>query len=280
VKIAFIGTGKFGLAIASSLLEQGFDLYLLNINGHGLERSRRFCESHPTVGFSHTLHPETSVILSSLPDGPALLEAIKVTLSSPGPELWLDLSTAAPKEAEKAFAVCEKMQCKFVDAPVSGSIVQARQGKLACFLGTLESDSPHLKQIVSAIAGEKAFYFSSCGKGYGAKSVNQYIHISNLIVLSEGFHFASSQHLDSSLLLRALKESSSSSQMMLRFGDDLIDGAHEPHFTVRQALKDLKIVRSITSPTPPGLEMAISKLEQAESAGLGERNFSAVHLVR
>jgi 3-hydroxyisobutyrate dehydrogenase-like beta-hydroxyacid dehydrogenase len=278
MKIGFLGLGKMGLPIARNLLKHGHQIFPIVSGAHNQSGAEQMQHAGGQTAREDVTGCEA--VISCLPKAEDVAAAMTRFLSEKkGVKVWLDLTTGSPQAAEELSSLCAKHDIHFTDCPVSGSTEMAENGALTCFAGAVRGTSEILDRLLFEIGGEKVFYFAGVGRGYAAKLVNQYIHILNLAVLSEAFKSARDSGIDLEQLLAALNTASSGSQMMTRFGPALVSGKHEPTFSLKHALKDLKIIAASPQPLGPLLGEGIKLFEMAAQAGHSEKNFSSVHLL-
>ena len=134
MKIAILGTGKMGAAMARRLHGQGFDLRLWN-------RTRQRAEQ---LGFGEVVDTpaeaagDAEVVISMLTDDRAVREAYlgpHGALEAPGSRTYVDSSTVDPKTHQQLARVVEQGGSGFIEAPVLGSVPAVEAGKLFIMVG-------------------------------------------------------------------------------------------------------------------------------------------------
>src|SRR2546428_8167384 len=127
MKVAILGTGKMGGAMARRLHHQGFGLHLWN-------RTRKRAEQLG-VGEVFDTPAEASrdadVVISMLTDPPAVRHAYlgpHGALEAEGPRIYVDSSTVDPKTHEALARVIEQRGSSFLESPVLGSVPAVEAG--------------------------------------------------------------------------------------------------------------------------------------------------------
>jgi 3-hydroxyisobutyrate dehydrogenase len=150
VRVALLGTGKMGSAIAARLVSAGFDLTVWN-------RTRARGEA---IGLGRVADTPASasrdadVVISSL-TGPDALRATYLgedgAVGAATSQLYIDMSTAGPEvEAELASAM-QPTGARFVDAPILGSPAVVAVGQAAVLVGGEMADVERARRVLSAI---------------------------------------------------------------------------------------------------------------------------------
>jgi len=143
MKIAILGTGKMGAAMARRLHGQGFDLRLWN-------RTRQRAEQ---LGFGEVVDTpaeaahDAEVVMSMLTDDRAVREAYlgqHGALEAPGSRIYVDSSTVDPKTHQQLARVVAQGGSSFIEAPVLGSVPAVEAGKLLIMVG---GEPPAFEQV-------------------------------------------------------------------------------------------------------------------------------------
>ncbi len=150
MKIAILGTGKMGAAMARRLHGQGFDLRLWN-------RTRQRAEQ---LGFGEVVDTpaeaagDAEVVISMLTDDRAVREAYlgpHGALEAPGSRTYVDSSTVDPKTHEALVRVVEQRGSSFIEAPVLGSVPAVEAGKLFIMVGGEPAAFEQVRAMLQAL---------------------------------------------------------------------------------------------------------------------------------
>src|SRR5437763_8342293 len=127
MKVAILGTGRMGGAMARRLHQQGFELRLWN-------RTRKRAEQ---LGIGEVFDTpaeasrDADVVISMLTDPPAVRQAYLApdgALEAEGPRSFVDSRTVDPKTHQALARVVEHRGSSVIEAPVVGSIRPVRAG--------------------------------------------------------------------------------------------------------------------------------------------------------
>ena len=150
MKVAILGTGRMGGAMARRLHQQGFELRLWN-------RTRKRAEQLG-IGEVFDTPAEASraadVVISMLTDPPAVRQAYlgpDGALEAEGPRIYVDSSTVDPKTHEALARVVEQRGSSLLEAPVLGSVPAVEAGKLLIMVGGEPAAFERLRAVLEAL---------------------------------------------------------------------------------------------------------------------------------
>ena len=153
MKVAILGTGRMGGAMARRLHQQGFDLRLWN-------RTRKRAEQLG-IGEVFDTPAEASraadVVISMLTDTPAVRQAYlgpDGALEAEGTRIYVDSSTVDPKTHQALARVVEQRGSSFIEAPVVGSIPAVEAGKLLIMVGGERATFERLRAVLAGLSAE------------------------------------------------------------------------------------------------------------------------------
>jgi 3-hydroxyisobutyrate dehydrogenase-like beta-hydroxyacid dehydrogenase len=265
-RIEVRGLGKMGRPIVERLLEVGHDV-LLRDDGH----ARGATSELIAIGATRAETASPDVLLLCLPHGKAVLEVLERHPHLPA--LVVDLTSSTRDEAIGAHRWVERRGGTYIDCPISGSSIQARDGLLTAFAGAPDGH-PILEGLRRLRLFDAIIAAGSTGSGMALKLVNQAIHLSNLCALVEGERLVRAFGLDPAVALRGLAAASANSVMLSRFGRAVFEGEPSTQFKAALAIKDLRNVASsfaATGASYNGLPLLGIALEMLQTSleGLG-----------
>lgn len=143
MRVAFLGLGRMGVAMASHVAAAGHDLTVWNRTpGKAGELQDR---SRPTIAEAVD-GAEVVVLMLFGPD--AVREVLaEVVRHAPG-ALVVDSSTVGPEAAREFEKTCAAAGLRYVDAPVAGSVKPATDGTLGVFAGGSDDDYAHAEPLL------------------------------------------------------------------------------------------------------------------------------------
>src|ERR1017187_2959108 len=204
MKIAFIGLGIMGRHMAGNLLEGGHALYLHDLKSapqNLLENGGHACRSNKEEaaqeGVYITMVPDTHDVEAAIfgPDGVARGLA-------PGKTV-VDMSSISPIATKDFARRINELGCDYVDAPVSGGEVGAKQATLTIMVGGSEKAFARVKSLFE-LMGKNITLVGGNGDGQTAKVANQIIVALTIEAVGEALLFASKAGADPAMVRKAL----------------------------------------------------------------------------
>ena len=244
MKIGFIGLGIMGRPMALNLKNAGHELIVP-------ERSSLTGEIRAAamvVATPRAVAANAEVLILMLPDTPDV-EAVLF-----GPDgaaeglqkgtLVIDMSSISPIET-KAFArKVNAKGCDYLDAPVSGGEVGAKQGTLTIMVGGPDAAFARAKPLFDLLGKTITHVGSENGTGQICKVANQIIVALNIQAVSEALVFASKAGADPAKVRSALTGGFASSRILEVHAERMINGTFNPGFKIKLHQKDLNLALS------------------------------------
>lgn len=256
-RVGFIGTGLMGAPMVVRLIEAGYSVQVWNRTRDKLapllERGAAAAESPAALARA------SDIILMCVTDQRAAEEVLfgtsGVAEGGSAGKLVVDFSSIAP-ESTRAFAARLERQCAMglIDAPVSGGVAGAQQGKLVVMAG---GKAEHLEraQPVLQVVAQRVTRMGESGAGQVTKLCNQVIVGCLFPVIAEAVRLAEAAGVDARMLPEALKGGFADSLPLQVFGPRMAqrDFAN-PSGTAYTLLKDLEnaaaVARGVDVPLP------------------------------
>lgn len=198
--------------------------------------------------------------------------------SPPGERIIIDTTTGDPASTERIAAELHRRGVTYLDATISGSSAQLREGRAALMVGGELQAFTDCGDIFRCLGGS-VFHTGPVGTGAKMKLVTNLVLGLNRAALAEGLALADSMGLDLEMTLAVMRGSAAYSKIMDSKGERMIRGDFVPEARLSQHLKDVRLI--IASGQQAGLPMPLSiahraVLEAAESAGCGELDNSSI----
>jgi len=247
-KIAFIGLGVMGAAMAGHLIRAGHRLTIYN---RTMAKAEAWLNNHP----DWLDEAQLAISPASAAKGQDIVFAcvgndddLRAITSGPNGAfetmekgaIFVDHTTASAEVARELFAHAGTLGFDFIDAPVSGGQAGAEKGKLTVMCGGVETAFERVREVISTYA-ISVRYLGASGAGQLCKMVNQ-ICIAGLVqALSEGLAFGKRAGLDMQTVLETISKGAAGSWQMDNRGTSMIEGQFDFGFAVDWMRKDLAI---------------------------------------
>ena len=282
--LGFIGIGIMGEAMVLRLLDQGFAVTVWNLTpdryARVLPAGARRADSPAAVAAA------SDIVLMCVLDAPAVEnccfgESGLATASGAG-KIVVDHSTINP-DATRDIAARLRRQAplRWVDAPVSGGPLAARDGTLTIMAGGDATDIATVSPVMAALAAHFT-HIGALGAGQTAKILNQAIVGAGYVLMAEALALAEAAGLDAAKLPDCLAGGFADSTLLRRLYPQMHDRAFEPpRAYARQLLKDLKNVRQFADEVGvelPLVDRAVDRFDEYVAAGNAMKDPAAIAL--
>ena len=257
MKIGFIGLGNVGGKLAGSLLRNGFDLTVRDLNQ---EISRPFLDNGAKWGESPKQIAETvELIITCLPNPAAsasVMEADDGVLAgiSSG-KIWVEMSTTDEEEVKRLGAKVKAMGGEALDCPVSGGCHRAATGNISIFIGGERSSFEKILPVMKVL-GRRILHTGFLGSASVLKVMTNYLATANLVTLCEALTTAKKAGMDLSTTYEAIRISSGNSFVHETESQVILNGSRDINFTMDLVLKDISLFQAIAERVGVPLEVS------------------------
>ncbi|MEX2953119.1 2-hydroxy-3-oxopropionate reductase [Serratia fonticola] len=241
MKVGFIGLGIMGTPMAEKLIAGGHQLYANTLNKvppELVEKGAIACATPKQVA------EQADVIFIMVPDTPQVEEVLfaangcaEAPLKN---KILVDMSSISPLETKEFAKRINQLGADYLDAPVSGGEVGAKQGSLTIMVGGDEGVFGRVKPLL-ALMGKNITLVGGNGDGQTCKVANQIIVALTIEAVSEALIFASKAGADPARIREALMGGFASSRILEVHGERMIKRTFEPGFRISLHQKDLNL---------------------------------------
>jgi len=239
--IGFIGLGIMGKPMAANLIKGGHTLLLHSRSGVPQELTAaggKACASAKEVA------QKADIIITMVPDTPDVEKALFGTGGaaeglSRGKTV-IDMSSISPIETKQFAKRINGLGCEYVDAPVSGGEVGAKNAALTIMVGGSQATFDKVKPVFE-LMGKNITLVGGNGDGQTCKVCNQIIVALNIEAVSEALVFASKAGADPARVRQALMGGFAASRILEVHGERMIKRTFDPGFRIELHQKDLSL---------------------------------------
>ncbi len=241
MKVGFIGLGIMGRPMAGHLIKGGHEVHLMSRSGVPQDLV-------DAGGIPHRTPKEVAeaaeVVITMVPDTP---DVEKVLFGpdgvaeglSPG-KLVVDMSSISPLATKDFARRINELGCDYLDAPVSGGEVGAKNATLTIMVGGSEEAFARAKPLFE-LMGKNITLIGPNGDGQTAKVANQIIVALTIEAVAEGLLFASKAGADPAKVRQALMGGFAGSKILEVHGERMIRRTFQPGFRIELHQKDLNL---------------------------------------
>ncbi len=255
--IGFIGLGNVGGKLAGSLLRNGHDLMVRDLNE---EAAKPLLDAGATWGTSPVAMAEVcDIVITCLPSpaaSAAVMEADDGLLKGLGPgKIWAEMSTTDQAEVLRLGALVSATGADPVDCPVSGGCHRAATGNIAIFAGCDREVFERMLPVLTTM-GRRVLHTGELGSASVLKVVTNYLATANLITLSEALVTSKAAGMDLNTAFEAIRISSGNSFVHETESQVILNGSRDINFTMDLVVKDMSLFQSVADRAEVPLEVS------------------------
>ena len=281
MKIGYIGIGIMGRPMAHNLLKAGHEVFIYN-------RTAEKCAPLEQIGAiveasAAAVTCRSEVVFMNVPDTGDVEQVIY------GPKgiyeeareglVVIDNSTISPA-ATREFAkrLKREKQTEYLDAPVSGGDVGAKQGTLAIMAGGEKEVFEQCLPLLEVL-GSKIMHVGPVGAGQTCKACNQLFCALHMLACSEGIELARKAGLDPKIMAEVVSSGAGGSWALQNLGPKILQQDFAPGFMIDLLSKDLRLVMELAQQfktSLPGTALAQQLFTAAQAHGFGREGTQAL----
>ncbi len=279
MRIGFIGLGIMGRPMALNLHKAGHSLTV----PERASLTEEIRAAAQVVADARTVAERSEVVILMLPDTPdveGVLSAPKGVAEGLKPgTLVIDMSSISPIATKALAKKINGLGCDYLDAPVSGGEVGAKQATLTIMVGGPEAAFARAKPLFELMGKNITHVGSENGTGQTCKVANQIIVALNIQAVSEALVFAAKAGADPARVRQALMGGFASSRILEVHAERMLNGTFAPGFRIRLHQKDLNLALSAAkelSLALPNTAIAQQMFASCVAHGRGDLDHSAL----
>mgnify|MGYP001387257104 CR=1 FL=1 len=259
MKIGFIGLGNAGGKLAGSLLRNGYDLTVRDLN-------EEFVSDFVSRGAKSAHSPKEmaelcDVIITCLPSPKACSQVMEaddgVLAGISRGKIWLEMSTTDEAEIRRIGALVEATGALPVDCPVSGGCHRADTGNISIFAGC-SRETFELALPILTTMGRRILHTGELGSASILKVMTNYLATVNLTSIAEALTTMKLIGMDMNVTYEAIKASSGNSFVHETESQVILNGSRDISFTMDLVSKDVGIFNELAQ--RKGLDLEIAPL--------------------
>jgi len=278
-KVALLGTGIMGAAMARNLIGAGMEVRAWN---RSKERAEPLAEEGAVVSEDPAEAARgADFLLTMLPDAGVVEEVVGggVLPALADGAVWLQMSTVGEEGSERLARLAAEGGVAYVDAPVLGTKAPAEQGQLIVLASGPEDVRDRCEPVFEAV-GSKTVWLGEAGGGSRLKLVLNNWIVGLLGVLAETISFARATGVDPRKFLETIEGGPLGLPYAQIKGAMMIEEDFPTSFSTELARKDAGLV--LAAAEGKGLGMVVARaaaalFDEAIETGHGEKDMAAVY---
>ena len=256
MKVGFIGLGNVGHKLAGSLVRNGVDVTVLDLDEGAMAR---LVEVGAKAGASPAaLARECEAVITCLPS-PAIsaqvVEGQEGLLEGFGPgKVWMEMSTTDEAEVRRLGANVAGTGAAAVDCPVSGGCHRAATGNISIFAGCEREVFERILPLLTTM-GRRVLHTGGLGSASVLKVITNYLATANLLSCCEALVTARAAGMDLGTAYEAIAISSGTSFVHETESQVILNGSRDISFTMDLVKKDIGLFQAIADRAGVPLEL-------------------------
>ena len=253
MKIGFIGLGNVGGKLSGSLLRNGQDVTVYDLNPDLVARKR--ANGAKVAENPAQMMRGCDAVITCLPSPAASDAVMSEMLPEIGPgKIWMEMSTTDEAEVKRLGEMVIAKGGAAVDCPVSGGCHRADTGNISIFAGcdraTFEAILPLL-----TIMGRRVLHTGDLGSASILKVITNYLATANLVSCAEALTVAKGAGMDLGTAYEAIAISSGTSFVHETESQVILNGSRDISFTMDLVAKDIGLFQQVADRAQVPLEI-------------------------
>lgn len=277
MRIGFIGLGNVGGKLAGSIVRNGHDLVVRDLNpalvaefvarGAASADSPRALAEQVDIVITCLPSPAASAAVAEGPDG--FLDVLR-----PG-QVWMEMSTTDYAEVLRLGAAVEARGALFMECPVSGGCHRAETGNISIFAGGPREGFDRVLPVLTTL-GRRVLHTGALGTASRLKVMTNYLCTVHLVALAEALTTCQASGLDMNTTYEAIRISSGNSFVHETESQVILNGSRDINFTMDLVAKDVGLFDALARERGVALELSplIVRLFDEARATYGDREHS------
>jgi 3-hydroxyisobutyrate dehydrogenase len=259
MKIGFIGLGNAGGKLAGSILRNGYDLTVRDLNDDFV--ADFVSRGAKSANSAKELAEQCDIIITCLPSPQVcskVMEAADGVLAGISEnKIWLEMSTTDEAEIRRIGALVLAKGARPVDCPVSGGCHRADTGNISIFAGCTRETFEIVLPILTTM-GRRILHTGELGSASILKVMTNYLATVNLASIAEALTTMKLIGMDMNVTYEAIKASSGNSFVHETESQVILNGSRDISFTMDLVSKDVGIFNELAQ--RKGLDLEIAPL--------------------
>lgn len=256
MKIGFIGLGNVGGKLAGSLIRNGYNVMVRDLDADLVDQFTNLGAT--TVQTPAELARHCDVVITCLPSpsiSAAVMEGTDGLLGELGPgKVWMEMSTTDEAEVKRLGAKVIKKGAAAVDCPVSGGCHRAATGNISIFAGCDRNTFERILPLLTTL-GRRVLHTGDIGSASVLKVMTNYLATANLITCCEALTVMKAAGVDLNTTYEAIKISSGTSFVHETESQVILNGSRDISFTMDLVLKDIGLFQEVADRAGVPLEI-------------------------
>lgn len=253
MKIGFIGLGNVGGKLSGSLLRNGVELVVHDLNADFV--AGKVADGAVAGGSPAAMMRDCDVVITCLPSPAACAAVVEEMLPEVREgKIWLEMSTTDEAEVKRLGEAVIAAGGAAVDCPVSGGCHRADTGNIAIFAGCDRATFERILPILT-IMGRRVLHTGDLGSASVLKVLTNFLATANLVSVAEALTVAKGAGMNLNVAYEAIAISSGNSFVHETEGQIILNGSRDISFTMDLVAKDIGLFQEVADRAGVPLEL-------------------------
>lgn len=274
MRMGFVGLGNVGSKLAGSLLRNGIDLTVFDLNP---ELVAAFVAKGAKAADSPAaLMQSCDAVITCLPSPQACAAVVEAMLPHvDDTKIWMEMSTTEVSEVKRLAALVAEKGGSAIECPVSGGCHRADTGNISIFAGCDRATFERMLPTLTTL-GRRVLHTGEIGSASTLKVMTNYLATANLLTCCEALVTMKAAGIDLNTTYEAMKISSGTSFVHETESQLILNGSRDVSFTMDLVKKDIGLFQALAEAADVPLEISPLLVEIFDDgiAKYGERELS------
>lgn len=243
MRCGFIGLGHIGKFLAGSLVRNGFEVTVFDLNAEAgkplvakgakwASSIKELCDASDTV---FTCLPSPRAIDAVVAGPGGVLESLAGRAT---PATWVDMSTNDQSETMRLGEIAKSKGVQILESPVTGGVHKAAHGDITVLVGGEDKVFQAHKAALAAM-GNPVLYIGPLGSAAVIKVITNMLAFIHIAATAEAYMLAAKGGIDLRLAWEVIKASSGNSFIHETESTTILSGSYDIGFSLDLSCKDL-----------------------------------------
>ncbi len=243
MKIGFIGLGNVGGKLSGSLIRNGLDVQVHDLDPDMV--AAKVAQGATAGGSPAEMMQACDAVITCLPSPAASAAVLDEMLPHVGPgKIWMEMSTTDAEEVKRLGALVQERGGRAVDCPVSGGCHRADTGNISIYAGCDRETFDRVLPILTHM-GRRILHVGEIGNSSILKVMTNYLATANLLTLCEALTVMKAAGMDLGMTYDAIAMSSGTSFVHETESQLILSGSRDVNFTMDLIQKDIGLFQKI-----------------------------------
>lgn len=254
MRVGFIGLGSVGGKLAGSLLRNGVDLAVHDLDAEAV--ADFVARGARAGGSAAAMMRDCDTVITCLPSPAACRAVVEEMLPEIGAgKIWMEMSTTDAAEMVRLGAEVAARGGAAAECPVSGGCHRAATGNISIFMGGDRGTFDRVLPLLT-ILGRRILHTGPLGSASTLKVMTNYLATANLLTCCEALVTMKAAGLDLATTYEAIRISSGTSFVHETESQMILNGCRDINFTMDLVKKDIGLFQTIAERHDVPLEIS------------------------